>query len=335
MACLLLLAAFAALNVLAYRHARAMTHFTEDGWVRKEGGGWAGKPESLSFADKAGVLLNGVSIRRPSDPRRPSDVGLDYSTLSFPGDAGPLEAWHVPHARARGLAVLFHGYTGCKGRLLPEARALHDLGYACLLVDFRGSGGSGGNVTTVGYREADDVARAVAHVRATWPGQPVVLFGQSMGSAAVLRALAEVGVEADAAVLECPFDRMLTTVRARFRAMGVPSFPSAQLLMFWGGVQHGFNAFRHQPVEYARAVKCPVLLLHGEHDRRVSVAQVEEIHANLAGRKALHVFAGLGHESYVGRRADEWKGVVREFLASSSAPDATTTAAASSSHTGK
>ena len=43
-----------------------------------------------------------------------------------------------------------------------DADRLHDLGYACFLVDFRGSGGSSGDATTIGYREADDVVRSVA-----------------------------------------------------------------------------------------------------------------------------------------------------------------------------
>jgi alpha-beta hydrolase superfamily lysophospholipase len=298
---------FLLLNVLAYRHAHAMTHFVQ-------GGGCKGKPEALPLTSRARLLVSGVAMRRPYQDGRPSDLGLDYQVHTFAGEAGDLEAWYVPHAAARGVVVLFHGFAGCKASLLPEARALHLLGYSCFLVDFRGCGGSGGDGTTIGYREADDVAWAVAHVREKWPGRPVVLFGQSMGSAAVLRAVGVLGVEADAAVLECPFDRLLTTVQMRFTALGVPAFPGAQLLVFWGGLQHGFNGFRHNPVDDARGVTCPVLLLHGRKDLRVSVAHAEGIRDNLAGEKVLYVFEGLGHESYVAQRPDEWKGEVGRFL---------------------
>jgi alpha-beta hydrolase superfamily lysophospholipase len=210
--------------------------------------------------------------------------------------------------------LLFHGYTSCKAFLLPEARAFHELGYACFLVDFPGSGGSGGNTTTIGYHEADDVARAAEYAEKQWPDLPRVLFGQSMGGAAILRALAVHGVEARAAIVECPFDRLLTTAQARFAAVGVPAFPGAQLMVFWGGVQHGFNGFRHNPVEYATRVTCPVLVLHGRCDPRVRVEDVKAIYENVKGEKELHVFEGLGHESYVNRQADEWKAVVGRFL---------------------
>jgi alpha-beta hydrolase superfamily lysophospholipase len=188
------------------------------------------------------------------------------------------------------------------------------MGYACFLVDFPGSGGSAGRATTIGYREADDVARAADYVRGRWPGRRLLLYGQSMGSAAILRALAVHKVAAGAAVLECPFDRLLSTVKARFAVLGVPAFPYAQLLVLWGGWQLGFNGFRHNPVDYARGVTCPVLLLHGTNDPRVTRAQVESIYRNLRGDRRIHYFDGLEHESYVLHRPQEWKECVGGFL---------------------
>jgi alpha-beta hydrolase superfamily lysophospholipase len=295
------------LNFLAYRHAHAMTHFVA-------GGKRPGNVASLSFLDKMRMVFGGLTVDRPHRDETPGSVGLSYEVHTFAGSIGDLEGWYVPHPDPAGTVVLFHGYVSCKAALVPEVRAFHDLGYACFLVDFPGSGGSAGDEVTIGYREAEDVARTVAHVRAHWPGQPLVLYGQSMGSAAVLRALAVAGVEADAVVLECPFDRLLTTVEARFSLVSVPSFPSAQLLVFWGGVQHGFNGFRHNPVDYARDVKCPVFLLHGRCDPHVSGEQIASIYANLAGPKQLHVFEGLGHEPYVPKKAGEWKECVGKFL---------------------
>jgi alpha-beta hydrolase superfamily lysophospholipase len=258
-------------------------------------------------------LLGGVTLPRPGPAETPAHVGLPYAVHSFAGDEGPLEAWHVPHPAARGTVVMFHGYKACKAVLLPEARAFHGLGYACFLVDFRGSGGSEGDHTSIGYYEADDVARAAAFARRRWPSAPLILYGQSMGSAAILRALSA-GLKADAAVLECPFDRLLTTVKARFATLGVPSFPGAQLLVFWGGVRHGFDGFRHNPVEYAARVRCPTLLMHGARDWRVRTAEARAIYAALAGPKRWELFAEAGHQSYCGACRGRWCEVVEGFL---------------------
>jgi alpha-beta hydrolase superfamily lysophospholipase len=309
------LVSFTLLNVLAYQHAHAMTHYVQSGgWGREPDGRWKGRPEKLSAWTRARVALCGVKIARPEYDATPADVDLPYERHAVPGQAGKLAAWYVPHDSPRGVVVIFHGFCGCKALMLPEAKAFHEMGYACFLVDFRACGGSGGNATTVGYREADDVSAAVSYVRAHWPEQPVVLFGRSMGSAAILRAVGVLGVEADALVLECPFDRMLTAVRVRCRVVGAPSCPVAEALIFWGGAQHGFNAFRHNPVRYARNVHCPVLLLHGTSDTRVKQAHMQAICDALPCPKAMHSFAGLGHESYVKRQPREWREQVEEFL---------------------
>ena len=159
------------------------------------------------------------------------------------------------------------------------------------------------------------MARTTEFARQRWPGRRLVLFGHSMGAAAVLRTFAIHRVAADAVVLECPFDRLVTTVKARFHAMGLPGTPGAHLLMLWGGMLSGFNAFAHNPATYASAVDCPALLLHGSADRRVRNRHIERVYRKIPGTKRLFVFDGLGHASYVSQQAAAWKEQVGRFLA--------------------
>jgi alpha-beta hydrolase superfamily lysophospholipase len=308
------LAGFVLLNLLAYRHAWSMTHFASANGRTRRPVPLRAHAETLSLIERMQLAVKGVAVEKPRAEDGPESLKLPYDPHIYPGEAGRLAAWHIPHPHCAGRIVLFHGYNACKAGLLPEAQALHDLGYACFLVDFRGSGGSDGDRTSIGYHEADDVTRTVAYVRERWPNDPLILFGQSMGAAAVLRALSRRAIEADAVVLECPFDRLLSTVEARFSSTGLPSFPAAQLLVFWGGVQHGYNGFEHNPVEYARQVNCPALLMHGLGDKRVSCEQIQSLYHNLAGEKHLHLFEGVGHQSYAAIRPDEWKDCVKRFL---------------------
>src|SRR3712207_7040402 len=53
-------------------------------------------------------------------------------------------------------------------------------------MDMSGHGGSAGNVTTIGYHEAADVAAAYQYAQTL--DDRVVLYGVSMGAAAILRA---------------------------------------------------------------------------------------------------------------------------------------------------
>ena len=227
-----------------------------------------------------------------------------------------LAAWFVPRAEPKGTVLMFHGYADRKASLLDVALAFHELGYACLLVDFRGSGGSSGATTSIGYHEAEDVVAALVHATRLWAPRPMILFGASMGAAAVLRAVGVLGADSAALVLQYPFSKMSVTVDRRFEAMGLPAFPASSALVFWGGLQQGFNGFRHNPVDYARGVRVPTLLMQGNRDDRVSVGEAREIYDALAGRKELRIFQGVGHQSLVKAQPDEWKAAVTGLLAS-------------------
>lgn len=308
-AALTLVACFLLLNFLAYQHARAMLSFNANTERTPP-------PQSLSFGQKAKVLVWGVTIPRPNNTRSPQNLGLPSETLRISTDDGlSLEAWLLAPPKPRGTVLLFHGYAACRSSLLDQGREFYEMGFAVLLVDFRGSGGSDGCVTTLGYREALDVAAAVRHVRDLALPRPLVLYGQSMGGAAVLRSIAALHVDPDAVILESVFDRLLGTVRNRFGVMGVPSFPAAELLVFWGGVQAGFSGFDHNPVEYARCCDCAALLLHGAEDRHAKLEEGRAIYESLTGRKEMMVFAGAGHTSLHEADRERWTAIVGRFLA--------------------
>ena len=225
-----------------------------------------------------------------------------------------MGAWYCPGATPGPLVILFHGYAGEKTGTLHEARAFLEMGLSVLLVDFRGSGDSSESYTTLGFREAEDVACAVRYAHDHLPHSQVILYGQSMGAAAILRAVHACGVQPDAIIVEAVFDRMLSTVRNRFRIMGVPSFPSAELLVFWGGRQAGFDGFSLNPSEYAASVRCPILFLHGAADPRARPEEARRVFAAVPARKRFKEFPGIGHEASVARFPNEWKETVGQFL---------------------
>lgn len=296
------------LNFLSYRHAFAMTHFVKAG---------AATPglAKLTWAEKVNVLVFGVRIPKPLNSQTPRNVGLPFDVHTFrSADGTKLESWYIPRTGAKGLVLIFHGYIGCKGRYLREAAAFHDMGYATFLTDFRGSGGSDGYETTIGALEADDVAAAVAYAHEKWPELPQILYGQSMGSVAVLRGIAIHGLRPEAIIIENPFNRLTSTVANRFKVMGLPSFPFAQLLVFWGGVQCGFNGFEHNPVDYAREVHCPALVIHGDKDRLVTSAEAEEVFDALASSRKIFKLVPAGHQSLFGANPQAWKQATRDFL---------------------
>ncbi len=305
---LAILTGFLGLNILAYQHAWAMLRFVP-------GGSRTSQPEALSWAQKIAVLFTGVSLPRPQTNLPPATLAPECQAVEIPGANGiRLGAWFCLGTRTNEFVLLFHGYGGEKSGTLPEAEVFREWGYNVLLVDFRGSGASSEACTTVGYDEAEDVAAAWRWVRARQPDARIILYGQSMGAAAVLRAVHSCGVKPDAIIVESVFDRLLNTVRHRFEAMHVPAFPCAQLLVFWGGRQMGFNAFAHNPADYAASIHCPILFTHGGADPRAHIEEARRVFAAVPGPKQFHEFPALGHMAPVQRYPEEWKTTVRNFL---------------------
>jgi uncharacterized protein len=308
LALLIFLISVVGINGIAWMQAYSMTHYAE-------GGKRTLQPEKLSFIDKVGVVLTGVRFPRPQNRKTPQDINLRYETHHISiSQHERLEAWFVPVKSPKGIVVLFPPYGASKQALLSPSQILHDLDYDTLMVDFRGAGGSSGSDTTLGIREASDVVRAIAYVRQKWPDRPIILYGASMGASAVMRAIALEGVAPVAIIIESPFDRLLHTVRHRFEAMGIPSFPASELIVWWGGWQQGIDGFAHNPVEYAKKIECPVLLMYGTRDGRVTLAEVESIFHNIRPRKQLVLFSAVGHGSLASDDPIEWKKQVQQFL---------------------
>jgi alpha-beta hydrolase superfamily lysophospholipase len=305
----LILLGFLLANAIAWVQARAMTHFVPTGQPLNQ---FATAP----LTEKLETVITGVKLPRPENHHTPADHYLPFEMRHIPlPNNEQLEAWFVPHPQPRGIVLMFPGYAGVKEAFLTPAAHLYQFGYSSLLVDFRGSGGSSGNDTTLGLREADDVAASFAYAQQQWPGQPIILYGISMGGAAILRAVAIDGVHPAAIMIEGVFDRLLTTVQHRFDAVHLPSWPAAQLLVFWGSVQMGHNGFRHNPVDYASSVTCPILVMHGERDPWITSSETQALVARIDAPKQVVEFPDVGHDMpYVYPSPDLWITTVKQFL---------------------
>lgn len=295
---------FVILNILACFHAYRFTHFSEEGNRKTK------DPIELSFAEKLNTLVFGVKNPRPYAKRTPTQA---YTTVMLQSNV-QLECWHIKQKQAKGTVVLFHGYSGEKSRMLDRSDVFLKMGYNTLLVDFMGSGGSEGIQTTIGVKEAENVKTAFEYLKKQQGEQHIFLFGTSMGAVAILKALHDYPLQPSGIVVECPYGSLYETTCSRFRTLGVPTFPLAGLLDFWGGVQNGFWPFSIAPTEYAKSVKCPILLLYGEQDDKVSRREIDEIFEGLKGKKALKTYPLAGHVNYLKKYRKEWTKDVGDFL---------------------
>ena len=291
-------------SVVLFNQSYRFTHFETTALAS------TGPPSGLTIAKYA---LLGLPNPRPVDGPAP-DTSYQNIRLTA-ADGTHLAAWYVPVAEPRGTVALFHGYHSERGSLAPEAKGFRRLGYSTLQVDFRGSGASDGNFTSVGYDEGQDVKAAYDWVFKQNVNQKIYLFGVSMGAVAVLRGMSQYPTMQPAGlVLECPFGTILDASRGRLRTLHAPEEPLAHLIVFTSSLQNGFWGFNHDAVAYARTVHVPTLLQWGEQDPRVTRQETDAVFAALRGPKQLVLYPNARHESYARQDLARWASAVAAFL---------------------
>ncbi|MSP67669.1 MAG: alpha/beta hydrolase [Alphaproteobacteria bacterium] len=187
-----------------------------------------------------------------------------------------LHALYRPAAPGQATVVLFHGNAGNAGHVAHKARPLLDQGLGVLLVDYRGYGGNPGSPSEAGL--ITDGRAALEFLTARGVGADrTVLYGESLGSGVAVALAAETPI--GAVILEAPFTAAQHVAERRYWYLPVA------LLM-----KDRFNSL----VRIGR-VQAPLLVMHGERDLVVPVAQGRALFAAANEPKEAHFIAAADH----------------------------------------
>ena len=171
------------------------------------------------------------------------------------------------------------------------AEALYEQ-WDVLAFDWRGYGRSGG-LSSMGGTEALDLQAVIRFARAQGYAQ-VGVVGESMGGLILLAAqglapgladaIATISAPADYALVGWPRPQLVQHVAPRESLR-----PVARLLGFRLGALD-----LPQPLDVVGAIGVPLLLIHGDTDRTVPVANAYALHRH-APQARLRIYAGIGH----------------------------------------
>jgi alpha-beta hydrolase superfamily lysophospholipase len=295
---------FVFVNVVVIFHAYKFTHFydRQDIGIKKQ--------EDKTIWDKTKEILLGTNFVKQQNTAPDTVVQTIFFTTQ---NNLKLEAWYLPAATAKGTIALFHGHGSKKSSLLPEAALFRKLGYNTLLLDFRAHGSSEGNTCTIGYKETEDVKLVYDYLKVRGE-KNIVLYGVSLGASTIMKAVNDYSLKPSQIILEMPFASLSKAVEGRLKIMKLPEEPLATMLTFWGGISQGFWAFNLKPSEYAKKIKCPVLLQWGKNDPRVSEAETQLIYSNINTTKKLVIYQNSGHESLYKKEPLKWATEITAFL---------------------
>lgn len=233
----------------------------------------------------------------------PKSFELAFDEVTFrSGDGTPFSGWWVPAQDAKGSVVLVHGLNRSRIEMVKKTPFLHGLGWNSLLFDMRHHGASGGDTTTFGVKEKEDVRAAIALARSKAPG-PVVLWGVSLGGAtATLAAADDPGVAG--LVCDSSYRSLRDTVghhlvlfrNFRWWTRLVPRWPVADLAVYWIGRRGGFDPDRADVLAAALKIDGrPALFVCNSDDRRMPKEIAFELKQAAGPHAAVLVVPGTSH----------------------------------------
>ncbi len=98
---------------------------------------------------------------------RLNQLPFPAEAVAFPtADGVTIRGWLGRAAAAAPVILFGHGYPGSREQMIPYADLLYQAGYSVLLFDWRGWGASGGDMTTFGLHEPDDLRGALNYLSA-------------------------------------------------------------------------------------------------------------------------------------------------------------------------
>ncbi len=212
-------------------------------------------------------------------------------------DGLKLYADLFPAAGSHKWVIAVHGYTGDAHDMLPQAYVFNRKGYNVLTPDNRSHGRSDGDRIGMGYTDKLDILRWTHRVTEEDPEATIILYGISMGAAAVMMAAGEELPPNVAAVIEdCGYtsvwDEFNGEVAKRYKHFGLPLLVSADLINWRKG---GYRFRQASAINAVRRSKLPILLIHGAEDTFVPTDMVYELYDAAPGAKELLVVPGAGH----------------------------------------
>ena len=245
------------------------------------------------------AMLGWIYVRQESLLFYPAPLAQDYRfaipdvhEVRIDVDGASLSALHMRLPDPKGVVFFLHGNAGNLASWFADSAFYRKANYDLFMIDYRGYGKSSGRIRSEQELRAD-VRKAWEVVAPLYAGKRTVIYGRSLGTALAVGLAAN--VQPDLTILVSPFWSAADLAHVYF-----PWAPAALL---------------RYPLATnidLRAIRTPVLLVHGERDTLIPADNSERLLAVTPNGAIVRV-RGAGHNDI--QEFDEYRDALARRLA--------------------
>lgn len=270
----------------------------------------------IALAAAYGLLTLALTYVVQQYPRNavvdPPDWGRVEDLRLASVDGGSIEVWRIrpQGGPSRGTVVFMHGWGRNRDRMVARARIFAGWGFTTVLLSARDHGNSSPCRMMNIMKFAEDIGTVLQ-----WRDEPVLLYGHSAGSGAALIAAVRHPEAVRLLFLEAVFAdthealmHLYTWANPYFGRLCGPA------ILFWMNRFYGGRLRRVTPCRLAEDVRVPVMLIHGEHDRRFPLRFAHELKACFR-QAPVTLFVAPGANHSAASTTPGYAAAVKQFLA--------------------
>lgn len=212
--------------------------------------------------------------------------------------------------------IVVHGYQSPEVKYFDLAKRFYERGYSVLTVSLRGHEPSSGKYIGMGYLDKDDLNKWIDFLVEKNKNNKIILHGTSMGGATVImtaglsKSSNLVGVIDDCGYSDL-WEIFTLELKKRF---SLPSFPILNISSLVAKFKAGYFVGDVKPLEYAKNINIPTLIIHGTKDDFVPLHMSEDIFQEIKSKdKELFIVENAGHADSKYKDLDRYYSKVFEF----------------------